>query len=283
MRSLLILFLCALSLHSFAQSKRTVVLLPNVNCISLDTAIVRPSSIQVIHKNEILKSGYRYTVHAQMLLRDTLLSDTLWVNYETLNLPYNAFLQTYEPQYGKRDVFQFGTIQAPQTERSYDAIQKSGSITRGVSLGNQQDLGVQSSLNLQLTGKIANRFQLLASISDNNIPVSSSGSTQQFQEFDQVFIQLTDKRNKIIAGDFTLPLRTHYFMKYTKRGLGVFVQNTSEIRAEGILKSEASVSISKGKFNRQSIQGIEGSQGPYRLQGAQGETYITVLGGSGVV
>ncbi|MDP5075378.1 MAG: hypothetical protein NWP82_02740, partial [Flavobacteriales bacterium] len=211
MRSLLILFLCALSLHSFAQSKRTVVLLPNVNCISLDTSIVRPSSIQVIHKNEILKSGYRYTVHAQMLLRDTLLSDTLWVNYETLDLPYNAFLQTYEPQYGKRDVFQYGTIQAPQTERSYDAIQKSGSITRGVSLGNQQDLGVQSSLNLQLTGKIANRFQLLASISDNNIPVSSSGSTQQFQEFDQVFIQLTDKRNKIIAGDFTLPLRTHYF------------------------------------------------------------------------
>jgi hypothetical protein len=280
MRSLLILFLCALSLHSYAQSKRTVALLPNVNCISLDTSIVRPSSIQVLHKNEILKSGYRYTVHAQMLLRDTLLSDTLWVNYETLELPYNAFLQTYEPQYGKRDVFQFGTIQAPQTERSYDAIQKSGSITRGVSLGNQQDLGVQSSLNLQLTGKIANRFQLLASISDNNIPVSSSGSTQQFQEFDQVFIQLTDKRNKIIAGDFTLPLRTHYFMKYTKRGLGVFVQNTSEIRAEGILKSEASVSISKGKFNRQSIQGVEGSQGPYRLQGAQGETYITVLGGT---
>ena len=280
MRSLLILICMALSLHSFAQSKKSVALLPHVTCLSLDTSIVRPSSIQVIHKKEVLKSGYRYTVHAQMLLRDTLLNDTLWVNFETLGIPYNAFLQTYEPQYGKRDVFQFGAIQAPQTERSYDAIQKSGSITRGVSLGNQQDLGVQSSLNLQLTGKIANRFQLLASISDNNIPVSSSGSTQQFQEFDQVFIQLTDQRNKIIAGDFTLPLRTHYFMKYTKRGLGLFVQNTSDIKSEGVLKSEVSVSISKGKFNRQSIQGIEGSQGPYRLQGAQGETYITILGGT---
>lgn len=280
MRSLLILFLCALSLYPLAQSKRTTVLLPNVSCISLDTSIVRPSSIQVIYKNEMLKSGYRYTVHAQMLLRDTLVNDTLIVNYEVLDVPYNAFLQTYEPQLGKRDVFQFGTIQAPQNAPTYDAIQKSGSITRGVTLGNQQDLGVQSSLNLQLTGKIANRFQLLASISDNNIPVSSSGSTQQFQDFDQVFIQLTDKKNKIIAGDFTLPLRAHYFMKYTKRGLGVFVQNTSEINAEGILKSEVSASISKGKFNRQSIQGIEGSQGPYRLQGAQGETYITVLGGT---
>jgi hypothetical protein len=63
MRSLLILLLCALSLHSFAQSKRTVALLPNVNCISLDTSIVRPSSIQVIHKNEILKQihGVVYT------------------------------------------------------------------------------------------------------------------------------------------------------------------------------------------------------------------------------
>lgn len=280
MRSLLILLCFALSLHSFAQSRKTVVLLPQVTCISLDSSIVRPSSIQVVHKNELLKSGYRYTVHAQMLLRDTLLNDTLLVQFETLDIPYKSFTQNYVPQFGKRDVLQFGSIQAPTSERSYDAIQKSGSITRGVSIGNQQDLGVQSSLNLQLTGKIANRFQLLASISDNNIPVSSSGSTQQFQEFDQVFIQLTDKRNKIIAGDFTLPLRTHYFMKYTKRGLGLFVQNISEIRAEGILKSEASVSISKGKFNRQIIQGIEGSQGPYRLQGAQGETYITVLGGT---
>ena len=280
MRSLLILLCFALSLHSFAQSKKTLVLLPNVTCLTLDTSIVKPTSIQVFHKNNAINSGYRYTVHAQMLYRDTLINDTLWVNYETLNVPYNAFLQTYEPQYGKRDGFQFGTIQAAEGERSYDAIQKSGSITRGISIGNQQDVGVQSSLNLQLTGKIANRFQLLASISDNNIPVSSSGSTQQFQEFDQVFIQLTDKRNKIIAGDFTLPLRTHYFMKYTKRGLGLFVQNTSEIKSEGILKSEASVSISKGKFNRQSIQGIEGSQGPYRLQGSQGESYITVLGGT---
>jgi hypothetical protein len=280
MRSLLILFCIALSLHSVAQSGKSIALLPHVNCISLDTSIIRPSSIQVFYKDEILKSGYRYTVHGQMLLRDTLLNDTLYVKYEKIDVPYNAFLQTYEPQYGKRDIFQFGIIQAPISERSYDAIQKSGSITRGISIGNQQDLGVQSSLNLQLTGKIANRFQLLASISDNNIPVSSSGSTQQFQEFDQVFIQLTDKRNKIIAGDFTLPLRTHYFMKYTKRGLGVFVQNTSEVRPEAILKSEASVSISKGKFNRQSILGVEGSQGPYRLQGAQGETYITVLGGT---
>jgi hypothetical protein len=215
-----------------------------------------------------------------MLLRDTLLNDTLVVQFETLDIPYKSFTQNYAPQFGKRDVLQFGSIQAPTSERSYDAIQKSGSITRGVSIGNQQDLGVQSSLNLQLTGKIANRFQLLASISDNNIPVSSAGSTQQFQEFDQVFIQLTDKRNKIIAGDFTLPLRSHYFMKYTKRGLGIFVQNTSELRSQGILKSEASVSISKGKFNRQSILGIEGSQGPYRLQGADGESYVTVLGGT---
>jgi len=280
MRSLLILLCIALSLHSFAQSKRTIVLLPNINCISLDTSIVRPGSIQIIHKNEVLKSGYRYTVHAQMLLRDTLYSDTLWVKFETYDLPYKAFMQSYEPQFGKRDFFQFGQIQAPTIHNSYDAIQKSGSITRGISIGNQQDLGVQSSLNLQLTGKIANRFQLLASISDNNIPVSSSGSTQQFQEFDQIFIQLTDKKNKIIAGDFTLPLRAHYFMKYTKRGLGVFVQNTSEIKKSGVLKTEVSASISKGKFNRQNIQGIEGSQGPYRLQGADGESYITVLGGT---
>jgi hypothetical protein len=122
MRSLLFLLCIALSLHSAAQTKKSIALLPNVTCVSLDTAIVRPSSIQVVYKNEILKSGYRYTVHAQILLRDTLFTDTLWVKFETIDLPFNAFMQSYEPQFGRRDFFQFGQIQAPTIQNSYDAI-----------------------------------------------------------------------------------------------------------------------------------------------------------------
>ena len=161
-------------------------------------------------------------------------------------------------------------------------IQKFGSISRSISAGNQQNIGAQSALNLQLQGKLDNRFQLVASISDNQLPIQASGTTQQVQEIDQVFIQLSDEKSKWIAGDFALSTQANYFMKFNKRGLGLYV-NSNETFNKKELKTETSISISKGKFNRLAIQGLEGVQGPYRLQGANGERFVTVLAGTEVV
>ncbi|MEM9024101.1 MAG: hypothetical protein AAGB22_10185, partial [Bacteroidota bacterium] len=110
------------------------------------------------------------------------------------------------------------------------------------------------------------------------------GNTQQLQEFDQVYIQLYNERSKLIAGDFQLERPNSYFLTYKKRAQGgLFATRFPVNRADttkGRMNLQASGSVSRGKFARNIIQGIEANQGPYRLQGAEGEAFIVVLSGT---
>ncbi|MCC6252004.1 MAG: hypothetical protein IT238_06035 [Bacteroidia bacterium] len=160
-----------------------------------------------------------------------------------------------------------------------DGFNRSGSITRGVSFGNNQDVVVNSNLNLQLSGKISENLNIKAVISDDNIPIQPEGNTQQLQEFDKVFIELSDEKSKLIAGDFVLSRPRSYFMNYYKRNQGGMF-NTQFKQGEGTHQVDVSAAVSKGKFSRNTIIGIEGNQGPYRLKGTENESFIMILSGS---
>ena len=162
----------------------------------------------------------------------------------------------------------------------YKGLDYNGSFARGISFGNNQSLVLNSSFNLQLAGTLGDDIEILAAISDNNIPLQPEGNTAQLQEFDKIFIQLKRKNNQLIAGDYELKRPKSYFMNYYKRLQGATYSNETQLFSKGTLDSKFSAAIARGKFTRNNITAQEGNQGPYRLEGAEGERFIIVQSGS---
>ncbi|MFD2786470.1 hypothetical protein [Hymenobacter rubripertinctus] len=99
---------------------------------------------------------------------------------------------------------------------STPGINKTGNLSRGVSFGNAQNVFVNSSLNLQLDGKLTDQINLTAAISDQNVPFQPEGNTQQLQEFDRIYITLTHPRWSLTAGDVVLRNKPDYFLRFYK-------------------------------------------------------------------
>src|ERR1044071_943570 len=145
-------------------------------------------------------------------------------------------------------------------------LNKSGSLSRGISFGNNRDVAVNSNLNLQISGRLTDNVDLLMVATDDNLPIQADGTTQQLQEFDRVFIQISSPRTKLVAGDFFTEKPESYFMNYNKRGQGISVRTVvplenSQLNSSSNLAKDtaklgprlivsAAAAISKGKFAR---------------------------------
>jgi len=131
-----------------------------------------------------------------------------------------------------------------------------------------------------LREELGDDIEILAAITDNSIPLQPEGNTQQLQEFDRIFIQLSKKENVLIAGDYELNRPDSYFMNYYKKLQGATFRNRVTPFKDATLQSRASVAVARGKFARNNLPSEEGNQGPYRLQGNQGEQFIIALAGT---
>ncbi len=165
-------------------------------------------------------------------------------------------------------------------KRILGELSSKGSLIRGITFGNNQGSSVQSSMDMQISGKLSPDVSILASISDHNLPVQADGYTQTLQEFDKIYLQLNIKNHSIIrAGHLDLNDETTYFGRYQRRSMGLqFLTNWEK---NGNRTSvDVSGGVARSEFFRMRFQGIEGNQGPYRLTGRNGELFITIISGS---
>lgn len=259
--------------------------------VELDTLSIDPASLRITFQNErCLDSLYQFNLTTRKLLWKGPLPAKIECEYRVFSIDLST------PYFHKDSNKIIGNLSLPDpifsysvgTEKSalfqFSDLSKNGSISRGITFGNNQDLGVNSNLSLQLKGKVASNINILASISDNNIPIQPEGNTQQLQDFDQAFIQLFNDRFELTAGDFWMKPTENYFLQYRKKAQGISFK-TSLLPEDQTSKTQfwnmaADAALSKGKFGRNVIQGLEGNQGPYKLIGAENEPFIIVLSGT---
>lgn len=163
----------------------------------------------------------------------------------------------------------------------FNALDYQGAYARSLSIGNNQDVALNSNFNLQLNGYIMDSIRIEAAITDNTIPFQPDGNTYQIQEFDRLYITFEKNKHRLTAGDFNIATpHQSYFLQFNKRVQGLWVQSEDKLHSGITNKVSFNGSIAKGQYSRNIFNGQEGNQGPYKLTGNNGEQYFIVLAGT---
>jgi len=154
-------------------------------------------------------------------------------------------------------------------------LNKNGSITRGITVGSNRGLKVNSSLNINVSGKVAENVQVVAALTDQSTPIQPEGTTQNLQEIDKVFVQINSPHLSATMGDYTLDFSGSQFAQYSRK-----LQGAMGSAQYQNLQLSASGAVSRGKYFSHAFTGQEGNQGPYQLVGDRGQIDMIVLAGT---
>lgn len=163
------------------------------------------------------------------------------------------------------------------------SLERSGSITRGFVGGSNRDLNVESGLRMQLEGEIAEDVGIRAALTDANTPIQPEGTTQRLSDFDRVFIEIDAPQGTAHLGDVQANFEQSHFGQFARKLQGAVI-STADLGSSAPGRVGGSVTAvgatTRGQYRSQDIMPIDGVQGPYRLEGAEGERFIIVIAGS---
>ncbi len=265
---------------SIDGSKRSFRIENTSDTLVKDTLTIISNTVQIINNqsNTPIDSTF-YEVKNNLILA----TPKFTIHHSPFTITYRVLPFDLGKKYARLDSAKLDPLAPTPFEINYNNLSLSNSIfekgldysgnyTQGFSVGNSQNLVVNQNFNLNLAGKLGD-LDVLASMTDNNLPIQAEGNTLELRQFDRIFIQLKKKNNTLIAGDYELSKPNSYFTNYYKKLQGITYSNTSEFllkktlttRQTATISSKVSAAIARGKFARLVLPVGEGNQGPYRL------------------
>ncbi len=277
----------AQDISSNYKSKRVAV----NDTIRIDTVALNPSRFEVLGRDGQKLDSLKYRMEFNLGL--LILSDPILIASDSITVNYLRY-----PDYLTRDYYVFDpksiiestgsieklySLQQGNTGNKFtpfEGLNTTGSISRGVTVGNNQNAVVNSELDLQITGRLSDKVSIRASIQDANIPTQEGGYSQSLDEFDQIFIELFSDNWNIRAGDVDLQNNNSYFGRFSKKVQGISLAGKLDHESGASTSAYASGALVRGVFQRSTFTGQEGNQGPYKLVGPNGELFILIVSGS---
>jgi hypothetical protein len=294
MRSTLLLLFLIITALSYAQdslsnyrAKKVVV----QDTIIIDTISINPAHFKLKDTTGVLLDSTLFTTDFKRGL--LFLSEEAGQRYDSVTIEYLRY-----PDFLTKDYFSLdrsiivegnGMTQKLISLREdnskinftpFDGLNTAGSITRGITVGNNQNAVVNSELDLQITGQLNEKVAIRASIQDTNIPTQEGGYSQSIDEFDQIFIELFSDDWNIRAGDVDLQHTNSYFGQFTKKVQGISLAGKINNEDGSTLSAFAAGALVRGVFSQSNFIGQEGNQGPYKLVGPNGELFVLIVSGS---
>jgi hypothetical protein len=233
-----------------------------------DSLLVRDRDYRI----DYLRGIIRFT-------RTLSLSDTAQAQYQVfpfrLRTSYFHSLRTVLPGQLAADSSKKTTPLTDPSAFDTGTLRKSGTLVRGITIGSDRDLTVQSGLNLQVEGRLGRNVDVLALLSDQNTPLQPEGNTATLQEIDKVLVQVQSEHYGATLGDYDLQFEGPRFGSYSRKLQGGMLEGRTKDN-----RLRISGAVSKGQYQTNSFLGQEGNQGPYRLADREGRASILVLAGT---
>lgn len=291
--SILLLFVILISSQSNPQVRSNYIVSVDSFRINLNNKYffsqtnILPNSEIITLKNKILLKG-SYRIDYQLgffSLADTVaysIFDTVVISYLSLQIglqkEYKRRTLVVPNDDNQQDVKAILQPESkPITAESIfgSGIQKSGTLVRGFTVGTNKDFSLKSGLRLQLSGNLSDDIELVAALTDENTPIQPEGNTERLEELDKVFIQVKHPNASGTFGDYQLQQRFGEFGVVDRKLQGLM----GEFQYDNYF-GYISFASSRGKFNTNNFNGLDGVQGPYRLSGANNERDIIIIAGT---
>jgi len=284
-----VLFILVFLIHAgnLSAQEKSKILVHSSDTIVIDSLPMVSTTVKVFADGELLKAGTDFVFvkdYRAILLQKGKHVDTLRILYYTLP---EWLLKTRKHR--DANITSTGGVPITGVESGNTSIQTEetvvtdGTLLRGLSFGNAQDIVLNSSLNLRMHGKVGKDIEIEGAVTDQEYPFQPEGTTTTLQDFDRIYIALHMPHLNVLLGDYLFQSSASArFMKYSKKNRGLQLYGTDSL-GKSAVKWEIAAALARGRFSRNEINGTEGLQGPYRLSGSRGEQFVIVVSGTEVV